>query len=105
EPTPTITGAMADHRLPLRAREVAEVAQAVAHGLGIEGVPAPSGGVAEAQAAWIDAVVGDLKAHRGSGLVLAGDTQPAAVHALAHAINGALDNAGKTVILTDPVEA
>src|SRR5207244_10987069 len=43
--------------------------------------------------------------HRGSGLVIAGDGQPAAVHALVHAINGALGNAGKTVVYTDPVEA
>ena len=32
-------------------------------------------------------------------------TQPPAVHALAHAMNGALGNVGKTVVYTDPVEA
>ena len=54
---------------------------------------------------WIAAVAKDLQAHRG--------TQPrgrrrrpaAGVHALAHAMNQALGNAGRTVVYTDPVEA
>jgi molybdopterin-containing oxidoreductase family iron-sulfur binding subunit len=44
-----------------------------------------------------------LKAHRGRSLVIAGDHQPAAVHAIAHAINDALGNAGTTVIYTDSI--
>ena len=38
-------------------------------------------------------------------MVIAGDHQPPAVHALAHAINQALGNVGKTVFYTDPVDA
>ena len=45
------------------------------------------------------------RATRGSSVVIAGDHQPPAVHALAHAINQALGNVGKTVIYTDPVDA
>jgi molybdopterin-containing oxidoreductase family iron-sulfur binding subunit len=37
--------------------------------------------------------------------VIAGDDQPASVHALAHAMNAALGNAGHTVVYTEPVEA
>ena len=48
---------------------------------------------------------GICRQHRGSSLVIAGESQPAAVHALAHAMNAALGNAGKTVIYTDPIEA
>ena len=54
---------------------------------------------------WIDAVAKDLRDHRGRSLVVAGDSQPAEVHALAHAMNAALGNAGRTVVYTQPVEA
>ena len=47
----------------------------------------------------------DLKAHRGSSVVLAGDHQPAVVHAFVHRINQTLGNVGKTVFYTDPVDA
>ncbi len=47
----------------------------------------------------------DLAAHRGASLVIAGEEQPPAVHALAHAMNAALGNVGKTVYYTDPLEA
>ena len=42
----------------------------------------------------------DLAAHRGTSLVVAGEAQPPAVHALAHAINQALGNVGSTVTLS-----
>ena len=51
------------------------------------------------------AVLKDLEAHRGSSIVIAGEHQPPQVHALVHAINQALGNAGKTVIYTNAVEA
>ncbi|MDA2914935.1 molybdopterin oxidoreductase, partial [Acidobacteriia bacterium AH_259_A11_L15] len=54
---------------------------------------------------WIDALVGDLERHRGASLIIAGETQPPSVHALAHALNHALGNASRTVVYTDPVEA
>ena len=44
-------------------------------------------------------------ANKGASLVIAGDQQPPAVHALAHAMNAALGNVGKTVFYTDPIEA
>ncbi len=102
ETTPTPTGAIADHRLGLRPSEVEAFARAVAAGLGV-GVQAESG--AATWAKWADAVVRDLKANAGACLVLAGEQQPAAVHALAHAMNHALGNVGKTVIHTASVEA
>jgi MoCo/4Fe-4S cofactor protein with predicted Tat translocation signal len=105
EPTPTITGSMADHRLPVPTRDVAAIAWAVAHTLGVEGLPAPSGNAVQKHAAWIDAVARDLEAHKGRSLVLAGQGQPAAIHALAHAMNLALKNEAVTVSYTEPVEA
>jgi MoCo/4Fe-4S cofactor protein with predicted Tat translocation signal len=103
ESTPTITGATADHRLPLKASQIEGFARAVAQGLGVAGVSgAAPAGVPEN---WLAALVADLQANRGRSLVIAGDGQPPAVHALAHAINAALGNAGTTVVYSAPVAA
>ncbi|MGH9803730.1 MAG: TAT-variant-translocated molybdopterin oxidoreductase [Candidatus Acidiferrales bacterium] len=103
EAVPTNTGAMADHRLPVPSARVEAIARAIAIELGIE-VDAPRD-ISEPDVKWARAVARDLAAHRGAGAVIPGDTQPPAVHALAHAMNLALNNTGKTVVFTDPVEA
>jgi len=54
---------------------------------------------------WLDAAAGDLQKNRGKSLVVAGEFQPAEVHALAHAINASLGNVGTTLYYTEPVEA
>jgi molybdopterin-containing oxidoreductase family iron-sulfur binding subunit len=101
ECTPSLTGAAADHRLALPARDVAGFARAIAARLGVGGkrpeLPGKIPDELAAMAAWITAVAADLEAHRGRSLVLAGDTQPPEVHALAHRVNHALGNDGKTV--------
>ncbi len=53
----------------------------------------------------ISQIGSDLNMNRGASIVIAGEYQPARVHAIAHAINQALGNTGKTVIYTDPIEA
>ena len=52
-------------------------------------------------AKWIAECAKDLLANRGESLVVAGHRQPLAVHLLAHAINAALGNFGKTVVFHD----
>jgi molybdopterin-containing oxidoreductase family iron-sulfur binding subunit len=101
ESTPSITGAAAEHRLPLRASDVETFARALAKALGVavDAPPAPE------LDRWVRAVAADLQKHRGASAVVAGDWQAPVVHALAHAINHALDNAGRTVIHTAPLEA
>ncbi len=101
EPTPSVTGSSADHRLPLRSAEVEQFARALAAKLGLGG----SGKLAPATEKWLDAVVKDLKKYPRRTLVVAGEQQPAEVHALVHAINGALGNVGTTLYYTEPVEA
>src|SRR5581483_4333015 len=93
----------ADHRLPLRMRDIEAFARALAAKLGVGGVK----GRVEANAAkWADVVAKDLKARpRGRTLVVAGDGQSPMVHALAHAMNRELGNLGETVLFTRPVEA
>jgi molybdopterin-containing oxidoreductase family iron-sulfur binding subunit len=98
------TGAAADHRFRMKPSEVLGFAQGVAaalaraHGLGdLAAVAEGSEPSREASA-----VADDLARHRGASVVIAGQRQPAAVHALAHAINAALGNAGKTVDYAAP---
>jgi molybdopterin-containing oxidoreductase family iron-sulfur binding subunit len=107
ETMPAATGSRADHRLPLAPQEIVRVAQRIAAGVNAPGVSAATGLVAsdERTERWVAAVVKDLQAHRGSSLVIAGESQPPVVHALAHAMNQVLGNVGRTVIYTDPVEA
>jgi len=101
EPTPSVTGATADHRLALRASDVALFARSLAGKLGLGGsAPLP-----RAAEKWLDAVTKDLQKHPRNSLVVAGEQQPAEVHALAHAINAALDNVGTSLYYTEPVEA
>lgn len=101
---PTSTGSSADHRLPLLASQVESFARALAAKLGVAGVPAP-GSLPESAQKWLDPLAKDLQARKGASAVVAGDHQPPSVHALAHAINIALGNVGKTVFLAAPVEA
>lgn len=106
EGMPTITGANADQRLPLRPSEIEGFARAVAQGIGVDvgGTPVPTFNGDNAK--YLTALIKDLKsAAAGTTLVIPGDFQPAPVHALVHAINAQLGNAGKTVLYTDPVEA
>lgn len=105
ESTPSITGAMADHRLPLRAGQIEGFARAVAEGLGVQGAASAETTPTPVDAKWIAALVRDLQRHRGSSIIVAGDQQAPIVHALAHAMNHSLGNVGTTVIHTAPVEA
>ena len=104
ESMPTVTGAMADHRLPVPAGMVEGIAKAIARSLAIP-VGGPQEVVPPAVARWISAVVQDLRNYQGSSLVLAGEWQPPYVHFVTHGINQLLGNVGKTVVYTDPVEA
>jgi MoCo/4Fe-4S cofactor protein with predicted Tat translocation signal len=94
EATPSVTGGRADHRLPLRSGQIDAFARAVAAALGVAGV---TGAAPEGTDSYVTAIAADLAAHRGTSLVVAGESQPPAVHAVAHAINALLGNAGQTV--------
>ncbi len=101
EPTPSPTGTLADHRWPLASAEVGHFALEVAAALGVPGVASPGGRHAERAGI----VAADLAAHRGASAVVAGDQAPAALHALALAMNAALGSLGATVLATEPVAA
>ncbi|HOX57499.1 MAG TPA: TAT-variant-translocated molybdopterin oxidoreductase [Candidatus Paceibacterota bacterium] len=101
----TLTGASADHRLRVPPSLVFPIAAALAAALATEGVPqggkelTAALGAAGVDPKWITECAKDLQAHKGNCVVLAGQRQPLAMHALAHAMNAALGNVGKTVVL------
>ena len=83
------TGGLADHRLRIKPSQMEATARALMAGTGSD---------------WIAAAARDLKANAGKSIVIAGDEQPAIVHAIAHAINSQLGNIGSTVFVTDSAE-
>jgi molybdopterin-containing oxidoreductase family iron-sulfur binding subunit len=98
----TVTGVTADHRWPMKAGAVEGFARAVARELGID-MAEGSGLPRNVPPDWLRALVRDLRAHRGRGIVLAGDGQPPIVHALAHRINQELGNTDSTITHVEPV--
>ena len=97
----SLTGAMADHRLRLESRQIAPFLASLAARLapseaGAAG-PAGAGVPGGVDSRWIDALAKDLLANRGKGLIVAGERQPAAVHAAVCALNTHLGNTGRTV--------
>ena len=107
------TGAMADHRLRLSPSRVTafavELAKFVLPKLGDPASQALATAIAganttgaEIDRAFLEACAKDLldAANRGKSLIVAGPTQPAIVHALAAALNGALGNIGASVRYT-----
>jgi MoCo/4Fe-4S cofactor protein with predicted Tat translocation signal len=99
EPTPTVTGSMADERLPVRSADVESLARALRAQL--NGNPVD---LSEAQRAWCASASRDLQANRGKGVVIAGECQPPTVHALVHRLNERLGNVGQTLYYTEPAE-
>jgi Fe-S-cluster-containing dehydrogenase component len=104
EAVPTITGSQADHRLRLRASQVEPFARALAGALGVDVGGSGNQSAEGVPADWIPALAKDLKQHQGSSVIVAGDSQPPAIHALAHAMNAALGNVGKTLVYTASIE-
>ncbi len=92
ETTPSNTGAIADHTWVVKPSQMEGLVRTIASGGTADGFP------------WIRPLLQDLEQHKGASIVIAGDAQPPSVHALAHAMNDALGNVGKTVFYTDPLE-
>ena len=93
----SITGSMADHRLRLASSHVLAFAAALAQKItGQAGFAALAQGL-DGKDKWLDECAKDLLANRGKSIVIAGEHQPAEVHAITDAINVALGNIGSTV--------
>ena len=107
----SVTGTVADHRYAVPSSEIAAVAAHLALALSESGAidpsfaPALAGITAGApRRPFVETIARDLMANRGRGVVVAGERQPAEVHALTHVLNAALGNAGQTVRYTEDPE-
>lgn len=108
----TNTGAMADHRLAMSSGEIEGFAASLAAHL----FESDAFNYSQAESSlpslfsdidavigdkdFMKALIGDLAEHAGESVILAGPRQPATVHALAHVLNYALGNIGKTINYT-----
>ena len=97
ESTPTITGANADHRFAVQPSEMIRVCRSVAQG--------PVEDANDKLMMSVVTIIRDLQAYAGKSIVIAGAEEPPLVHALAHQLNSSLENVGKTVFYSDPLEA
>ncbi len=105
ESTVTTTGTMADHRLPVAPSQFVAIAQALGAAAGVSGLEGGTpGSVGSTIAEWVQVAVEDLKSHRGSSLVIAGDDAPWQAHLAAYLLNELLGNVGQTVDYIEPVE-
>ena len=113
----TVTGGMADHRMPTPAREIGNVAGCLAAALFLDHhleIPLPEADASALSAslrafrdtplfAKVEPAAEDLLAHRGHGLVTVGPEHAPETHALVALINVALAGAGETVVyVADP---
>jgi len=103
ESTFTNTGAMADHRLPLRSELGLPFAMALDAALGGGAAPT-SEFLKEAKIAeYLRVLVSELKGNHGKAVVVAGRRQSPAVHALVARINQSIGAVGNTLdYLADP---
>ena len=105
ESTPSATGAMADHRMPMRASEVEAFARVVAEGLGVKAPSGPPSPFASLPPIGFphSCVISSSTVEQAWWWRVT--SKPPAVHVLAHAMNAALGNMGRTVYYTAPIEA
>ncbi|MBX3095775.1 MAG: Fe-S-cluster-containing hydrogenase [Fimbriimonadaceae bacterium] len=85
ESSPTTFGAIADHRVPVRASQMLAVVKSLASQLGIAGATSSNSTVV-AQS-MISALAAELRSASGRSILVAGRHLPAAVHAAVIAIN------------------
>jgi molybdopterin-containing oxidoreductase family iron-sulfur binding subunit len=105
ETTPTTTGASADHHWSVKPSELAAITDMLHLMLAVGPITRDAALIRGEGASRFKALTKDLEERKGASIVIAGKEAPPSVHALAHAMNDALGNVGKTVFYTDPVDA
>jgi len=97
----SITGSVADNRLPIRPSRLAAVAAALLAAVG--GGSANGIQLDEQEQAWVDAAAADLKRVGGNAVVTVSPQAPVELQAVAFAINSRIGAIGSTIVfLPDP---
>ena len=104
ETTFSLTGTVADVRLPVNPERLYAIALAIAAKLGVAGVSGDEN-LSEAEAKFIASAAGDLREAGKDAVVAAGGAMPAVGHALVHAINQKLGAINNTVTLLEETTA
>ncbi|MGI4876958.1 MAG: molybdopterin oxidoreductase, partial [Janthinobacterium lividum] len=99
EPTPTLTGAVADSRRAVAAGRIPLLVAAIAAHVGLGAMPA---GLTTAESAWAVRMAAALRRDAGASLLAVGATLPPATQALGFAVNDALGNTGRTLWWAEP---
>jgi molybdopterin-containing oxidoreductase family iron-sulfur binding subunit len=100
----TLAGSMADHRVRLASSHMLAFAAALAAKITGDSSYEKLAQGLDIKAGWIEECAADLANNKGLGLVVAGAHLPAAVHAIAYAINASLGNIGSTVEFLEVTE-
>ncbi|HKP60535.1 MAG TPA: 4Fe-4S dicluster domain-containing protein [Polyangiales bacterium] len=99
----SVTGSMADERLARASGRIAQLTAALASEV-LPGSMQAAGELDPRERRFIQVLARELRAlPAGSTLIVPGDRQPSEVHVLAHAMNLALGNLGRTVRLIEAV--
>ncbi|HPH65943.1 MAG TPA: hypothetical protein PLF40_09380, partial [Kofleriaceae bacterium] len=100
----TNTGALADHRLPLRAELVLPLVMALDAAISGGGAPGAEFLKEAAVAPFVEHLSSELKANTGRAVLIAGRRQPPAVHALVAKINAAIGANGAVLDYIEDAE-
>jgi len=95
----SITGTVADGRLPSRPSRLGAILTAVASGLGVGSYPAVE--LSADEKPFVAAVIKDIQANSGAAVIAIGSHLPAELHALGLAINAKIGAIGATLTLLD----
>ena len=102
ETTFSVTGTVADERLPITPDKLFALAQAVAAAAGVANA-GTAANLAPNETAWAQRAGADLKKAGKNGVMAAGPAATPVVHAIAHAVNQQIGAVGTTVqLLEDP---
>jgi molybdopterin-containing oxidoreductase family iron-sulfur binding subunit len=103
EPTPSVTGSVADARLVASVSSIDRLLRAIGLRIGIEGLGDVE--LSEQDRRWVDAASNALEASQCKGLVVVGMHRDRNVQALGLLLNERLGNFGTTLHFSDPVLA